>query len=68
MIYEIETVQLTIVVQKNGNILIISADGLYALVNNLNDTEGLNIINTYEDSEYNELTALPLWQQPCTNC
>lgn len=68
MIYEIEVNQLPVAVQRGANVLIISADGLNALVNNLNDVNEINILDSYDDAQYGQLVSSPFWRQPCLNC
>lgn len=68
MIYEIEIKELPNALQRGANVLIISADGLNVLVKNISNVDGLNILDTYQDSQYAELVSSPFWRQPCPNC
>ena len=49
------------------DILIISSDSTRALIK-IENTEGLEILNEYQDSDYNIICSDPFWKQPCIDC
>lgn len=67
MIYEIYTSQLPIAITNVCNILIISNDSSRALIKTEN-IEGLNILNEYQESDFNIICSDLFWKQPCIDC
>ena len=64
MIYKIEHKDFPKVFERGGRVMLISADTQYILATKLNDVEGLAVVETYDDSQFRELSALPFWRQP----
>lgn len=68
MIYKISAVNMPAAFNNGGQLHIMSSDGIHGLFLNLTDTSGINVVDSYEDSELDTLLSLPEWQQPCPAC
>ena len=66
MIYKINGNDLTGVLVNGGKFIIFSYDGSFALVRSDELIE--NALETYEESQMNDLYNDPLYKQPCKDC
>lgn len=66
MIYEILVTEIHSAFESDAQLIIISGDGQYALVH----CEQLDIqfLESYPDSQLNEVLADLKWRQPCKDC
>ena len=68
MIYEINGYDITKLNRNNTFVITHSFDGSCILISSTIKPEDIEILNTINESELNNLLEQPFWKQPCVNC
>lgn len=63
MIYKISAINMPKVFNRGGILIVMNRDGVHGLIQNLTNTDGIAIAESYEDSEVEVLRSLPEWQE-----
>jgi hypothetical protein len=67
MIYIINSNQLSIAIQNDCQVLLLSSDSTQAMIKGTN-LDNLTVLSSHQPSEMNALYSNPFWKQPCKDC